>query len=134
MKQEIHITLCFDLASGKVTLNEIVYKLKQLRDPLIAQILEQILKGYDDLICECLSGTHSTTERKGLGRHLSRGDPEKGYCRGRKVRKRGYRNYRRQFSTVFGKVSIPLRVVECCQCGARYSPMLGALKIGRYDR
>ena len=92
MEQEIHITLSFDLATGKVTLNEIVYKLKQLRDPLMAKILEQIVKGYDDLICERLSGTHCTTERKGLGRHIRRGDPEKGFCQDREVHKLGYRN------------------------------------------
>ena len=134
MKQEIHITLRFDLATGKVTLNEIVYRLKQLRDPLMAKILEQILTGYDDLICERLSGTYSTTERKGLGRHGKKEEPEKGFCRGRKVRKRGYRNHPRQFYTVFGKVNVPLRVVECCKCGARYSPLLSALNVGRYDR
>ena len=134
MKQEIHITLCFDLATGKVSLNEIVYKLKQLRDPLMVKILEQILTGYDDLICERLSGTYSSTERKGVGRHGKKDNPESRFCRGRKVRKRGYRNYPRQLSTVFGKVNIPLRVVECCQCGSRYSPLLRALKIGRYDR
>jgi hypothetical protein len=134
MKQEIHITLFFDLATGKVSLNEIVYKLKQLRDPLMVKILEQILTGYDDLICERLSGTYSSTDRKGVGRHGKKDNPESRFCRGRKVRKRGYRNYPRQLSTVFGKVNIPLRVVECCQCGSRYSPLLRALKIGRYDR
>jgi hypothetical protein len=134
MKQEIHITLRFDLATGKVMLNEIVYRLKQLRDPLIAKILEQILAGYDDLICDRLSGIYPTTERKGLGRHGKKHETEKGFCRGRKARKRGYRNYPRQFSTVFDKVNIPLRVVECCKCGARYSPLLSALKVGRYDR
>ena len=134
MEQETHITLRFDLASGKINLNEIVYKLKHLRDPLMVQILEQIIQGYDDLICDRLSEAHSTAERKGLGRHIRRAYPEKGFCRGHKARKRGYRNYRRQFSTIFGKANIPLRVVECCQCGARYSPLLGALKIGRYDR
>ena len=39
MKQEIHITLQFDLATGKAGLNEIVYKLKELRDPLMLKIL-----------------------------------------------------------------------------------------------
>lgn len=134
MEQEIHITLRFNLATGKATLNEIVYRLKQLRDPLMVKILEQILTGYDDLICERLSGTYPAASRKGLGRHARKKDPEKGFCRGRKARKRGYRNYPRQISTVFGKVNIPLRVVECAQCGARHSPLLSALKIGRYDR
>ena len=35
MKREITIILQYDLATGKVNLNEIVYKLKEVRDPLI---------------------------------------------------------------------------------------------------
>jgi hypothetical protein len=34
MEQQIHITLQFDLAIGKVNLNEIVYRLEQLKNPL----------------------------------------------------------------------------------------------------
>ena len=48
MEQEIHITLRFTLATGKVGLNEIVYRLKQLRDPPMLRILDQILMGYDN--------------------------------------------------------------------------------------
>ena len=40
MQQEIHITLRFDLATGKANLNEVVYELKELRDPLMLKILE----------------------------------------------------------------------------------------------
>jgi len=57
MKREIAITLRYDLTIGKVNLNEIVCELKQLRDPLMLQILEEILKNYDDLISERLSQT-----------------------------------------------------------------------------
>jgi hypothetical protein len=134
MEQEIHITLRFNLATGKASLNEIVYRLKELRDPLMLEILEEILTGYDDLICERLSRTYPSKKRKGLGHHARKHDPGNGFCRGRKVLKRGYRNRPRQFSTVFGKVDVPLRVVECCLCGARYSPLLDALKISAYHR
>jgi hypothetical protein len=34
---------------GKVNLNEILYRLKDVRDPLMLQILVEILKSYDDL-------------------------------------------------------------------------------------
>ncbi len=54
MKREITITLQYGLATGKVNLNEIVYKLKEVRDPLMLWILEEILKSYDDLILERL--------------------------------------------------------------------------------
>ena len=136
MEQEIHITLRFNLANGKVGLNEIVYKLKELRDPLMLKILEQVLMGYDDLISERLSRTdiYPSKARKGLGRHLRKGDPEERYCRGRKIRKRGWRSRPRQFSTVFGKLDLRLRVGQCRTCGAFYSPLLSALQIGRYAR
>ena len=136
MKREIIITLQYDLTTGKVNLNEIVYRLKELRDPLVLRILEEILKGYDDLISERLSQTkiYPSKARKGLGQHLRKGDPGKRFCRGRKIRKRGYRRKSRRFSTVFGKLDLRLRVVECLNCGSFYSPLLNALKVGRYAR
>jgi hypothetical protein len=136
MEQEISIALRFKLAIGEVTLNEIVYRLNELRDHLMLRILEEILKSYDDLVCERLSQTRTypSKARKGLGRHLKRGDPDGRFCRGRKVRKRGYRRNLRHVSTVFGQLKLPVRVVECCTCGAFYSPLLSALKVGRYAR
>ncbi|MDZ7696601.1 MAG: hypothetical protein U5R49_06680 [Deltaproteobacteria bacterium] len=86
MEQEIHITLRFDLATGKATLNEIVYRLKQLQNQLMVKILERILTGYDDPICDRLSGTYPSKEWKGLGHHAKANDPKVGFCRGRKVR------------------------------------------------
>lgn len=108
MKREITITLQYDLAIGKVNLNEIVYRLKELRDPLMLRILEEILKGYDDLISERLSQTkiYPSKARKGLGRHIGRGDSECRFCRGRKIRKRGYRKEPRRISTVFGMLDL----------------------------
>ena len=124
MEQQIHITLSFQLATGKVNLNEIVYRLQQLKDPLMLRILEQILRSYDDLICERL-GHHGgvfppSKARKGLGRHIRRADPEARFCRGRKIRKRGFRNQLRTNATVFGKLQLPIRVAECCVCCGRY--------------
>ncbi len=108
MEQEIHITLQFHLATGKVNLNEVVYRLQQLKNPLMLQILEQILRSYDDLISERLShhgGVFPPSKaRKGLGRHKRKGDPGNRFCHGRRIRKRGYRNHLRTFSTVFGTI------------------------------
>jgi len=74
MEQEIHITLLLNLAIGKVGLNEIVYRLKELRDPLMVRILEQIFMGYGNLISERLSQTkmYASKARKALGRQLKR--------------------------------------------------------------
>jgi hypothetical protein len=138
MEQQIHITLQFHLATGKVNLNEIVYRLQKLKNPLMLRILEQILRSYDDLISERLShhgGVIPPSKmRKGLGRHVRKGDPENRFCHGRRIRKRGYRNHPRTISTVFGILKMPIRVAECRVCGARYSPLLDALKLMPYSR
>jgi hypothetical protein len=98
------------------------------------QVLEKILMNYDDLISERLSHTeiYPSKARKGLGRHRVKDDPLGRLCRGRKVYKRGYRQEPRKISTVFGKLNLPIRTVACRRCGARYSPLLNALKIGPY--
>ncbi len=72
------------------------------------KVLEQILRGYDDQISKRLSQTkiYPSKARKGLGRHVRKGDPEGRFCRGRKIRKRGYRNAPRRFSTIFGKLNL----------------------------
>ena len=138
MEHQIHITLQFQLAIGKANLNEIVYRLQQLKDPLMLRILEQILRSYDDLISERLShhgGVFPPSKaRKGLGRHIRKSDPDRRFCHGRKIRKRGFRNRPRTISTVFGKLKQSIRVAECCTCGARYSPLLSALKMTAYSR
>jgi len=136
MEQEIIIALRYELAIGEVSLDEIVFRLKELRDSLMLRILERILVSYDDLICERLGRTdlYPSKARKGLGRHFQKDDQAEHSCRGRKIRKRGYRSHPRVVSTVFGQLRLPIRVVECCRCGAFYSPLLSALGIGRYDR
>jgi len=83
MEQEIHITLRFNLATGKANLNEIVYELKNIKNPLMLKILEQILRGYNDLISEHLSQTkiYPSKAGKGLGRYVRKGGPEGRLCR-----------------------------------------------------
>jgi hypothetical protein len=136
MEQEIHITLRYNLAIGNVSLNEIVYQLKELRDLLMIRILGTILQNYDDLIAERLNRTdiYPSKARKGLGRHMRKDSDRGRLCRGRKVHKRGYRGKPRKISTVFGDIAVPIREVECLTCGARYAPLIGALKIGPYAR
>jgi hypothetical protein len=138
VEQQIHITLQFELATGKVNLNEIVYCLDQLQNTVMLQILKTILTSYDDLIAQRLShhgGVIPPSKmRKGLGRHIRKGDPQSRFCHGRRIRKRGYRKHPRIISTVFGKLELPLRVAECRVCGARYSPLLDALKMAPYTR
>lgn len=134
MKRCVSITCDFDLAIGKVNLNEIVYKLKDIRDSLMLRMLKQILMSYDDLIMNRLTQTkiYPSKMRKGLGRHLCKGNAEEHFCRGRKVYRRGHRN--RKIKTVFGSLDMGVRNAECLTCGSRYAPLLNALQVAPYSR
>lgn len=134
MKRCVSITCDFDLAIGKVNLNEIVYRLKELRDSLMLRILKQILMSYDDLIMDRLTRTkiYPSKMRKGLGRHVRKDDAEERFCRGRNVYRRGYRN--RKIKTVLGFLDMRVRRAECLTCGSRYSPLLNALQVAPYSR
>ena len=46
MEQDIHITLRYNLAIGNVSINEIVYRLKELRDHLMLSEWGQALQKY----------------------------------------------------------------------------------------
>ena len=100
------------------------------------RVLEKVLAWYDAVIVERLSRTdqYPSKARKGLGRHQRKADEEHRYCRGRKVRKIGYRDRPRTLKTVFGTLVIRVRQVECCRCGKRYAPLLNALDITAYAR
>jgi hypothetical protein len=134
MERRVSITCDFDLAIGKVNLNEIVYKLKELKDSLMLRILEQILMSYDDLIMDRLTQTqiYPSKMRKGLGRHVRKDDADERFCRGRKVYRKGHRN--RKIKTVFGLLDMRVRRAECLTCGSRYSPLLNALQVTPYSR
>ena len=134
MNRCVSITCDFDLAIGKVNLNEIVYRLNEIKGSLMLGILREILAVYDDLISERLAGTkiYPSKMRKGLGQHIRKDDAEKHFCRGRKIYRRGYRN--RTVKTVFGSLAFRVRVAECLTCGSRYSPLLNALQVEGYSR
>ncbi len=136
MNREITITLNYRLTRGKVNLNEIVYRLKELRDPLMLKLLTEILKNYDDLIVEHLktSKAYSDKVTEVFGKHKKKKDPQDRFCSGRTIRKRGYRKSPKHINTVFGTLLLPLRSVECCSCEKRYSPLLNALQIEPYSR
>ena len=132
MIKKMYITVQYEIAIGEVGLNEIVYRLKEIRDNLMLWILEEILRSYDEEISERLTKPHTSKERKGLGRHRKKGEDDGCLCRGRKSVRDGSRSDPRKINTVFGCLRLPVRVVQCCKCGAKYVPLLHTLQIKPY--
>lgn len=50
--REVHIALRYSLTMGQCGLNEIVYRLKEIQDQLMLQLLGAILRDLDEAIAE----------------------------------------------------------------------------------
>jgi hypothetical protein len=107
-----------------------------MRDTLMLKMLEHILLAYDDFLVDRFSNLSrypaEVSNINELVRHVRKGKSDKELCEGGDVYRRGYRN--RKLKTVFGMLDIPIAIVECSSCGARYSPLLNALQIEPYSR
>lgn len=133
MKTNVIIQLFSDLVTGQANLNEIVYQLKEIGPQILLRILQAILMAYQEEIIERLTSKHFSEERKGLGFHKRKDDPQKRRCGGRKVKRRGFRSRPRKIKTIFGELELQVREVECLKCGARFCPLLEALGIEDYS-
>lgn len=128
---EVKIELGFNWEVGKLNLNEMVYRVDELKDQLLLQVVEQLIEGYQAVVVERLRPGHSSSDRSGLGRHALKGDSEK-MCGCRKVKRKGFRSAPRCIKSKFGQLRFRLQVVECLGCGKRFFPLLAALDIEPY--
>ena len=84
MKQQIHITLDFELATGKVTLNEIVHRLEQLKNPLLLEVLKR--SAPSRIVCVSslahagMQGRTATINMEDLSFDNRTYDPVASYC------------------------------------------------------
>lgn len=128
---EVQIDLGFNWEVGKLNLNEIVYRVDELADQILRQVVEKLAEAYQAVVVERLRPGHASSERAGLGGHSLKGTQNKP-CRCRKVKLKGFRATPRCINSKFGQLRIRLQVVECLGCGKRFSPLLDALDIEPY--
>lgn len=133
MVSRVEIRLDFNWNVGKVKWNEIAYRIDELIPKLACEVVGKIVDGYQEEVVERLTGTYSSAERAGLGRHHCKGETEKA-CRGRRVIRQGYRKSLRSLNSKYGTVRIRVQEVECEVCGARFAPILDALGLEPYKR
>jgi hypothetical protein len=133
MKGTVTIQLDFEISIGKTSIDEIIFQLKENRDPLMLVVLSSILSVYEAEIVKRLTEPRFPEERAGLGQHIRKGENSR-TCGGRRMNPRGKRSRARRLSTVFGKWEhIPVEV-ECRRCGKRFAPLFSALKMERWQQ
>ena len=130
---KVQIELGFKWEVGKLGINEVAYRVDELASEILRQVMEELVKAYQEEVTERLKPGHSSRERAGLGRHKMKGKSGQ-LCRCRRVKLKGFRQDMRCIKTKYGMMRIPLQVVECLECGKQFCPLLDALKIEPYQR
>lgn len=133
MEMVAQITLKFNWKIGKVTFNEITYKMDEAVRQIFSRMVEKLVEAYQGEVVNRLRPGHSSSDRRFLGRHLKKGSKTE-LCKGRTVRRRGFRWSDRGLKSRYGDIWFRLQEVECLSCGRRYAPVLEALKIAPYQR
>ena len=128
---KVQIDLGFKWELGKLNINEMVYRVDELAPEILTQVIEQLAMAYQEEVTGRLMPGHSSQERVGLGRHEVK-SAEGGLCRGRCVKKKGFRRRFRCIKSKYGMIRIRLQRVECLTCGKQYYPLLDAMKIEPY--
>jgi hypothetical protein len=72
---KVQIELGFNWEVGKLGLNEIVYKVDELADEVLKQVVQQLAEAYQEEVVGRLRPGHPSSERAGLGRHEHKGEP-----------------------------------------------------------
>jgi hypothetical protein len=117
---------------GKLTYNELAYRVDELLPDIYIQVLEQLTQEYQSQLIKYLqSAENSTQEQPDIGRHEDKGKSGES-CRCRRVKRKGFRWYGRHIKGKYGTAEIRLQMVECLGCGKRFAPLLDALKIEPY--
>ena len=133
MEMIAQIDMNFNWKIGKINLNELAYRVDKLIPNIAVQLMEHLIHAYQEEIVSRLKPGYRSSARAGLGRHTRKGNI-KTLCRGRTVRRRGYRWHHRGIKSKYGTLWIRLQIVECLKCGKQYSPLLEALGIEPYQR
>lgn len=128
---KVQIDLGFKWEVGKLNLNELVYRVDEIAPEILTQVIEQLVMAYQEEVTKRLLPGHGSGERAGLGKHEVKGETGRS-CRGRCVKKKGFRHHPRSIKSKYGMIRFRLQIVECLTCGKQYCPLLGAMKIEPY--
>jgi len=128
---KVQIDLGFKWEFGKLTFNELAYRVDELLPEIGIQVLEQLAEEYQSQLIERLQSQNSTQDQPDIGRHEAKGKPGES-CRCRRVKRKGFRWYGRHIKGKYGTAELRLQMVECLGCGKRFAPLLDALKIEPY--
>lgn len=128
---KVHIDLGCKWEVGKLNINELVYRVDELAPEILTQVIEQLVTAYQEEVTERLLPGHGSRERSGLGKHEVKGEEGRA-CRGRCVKKKGFRHHPRSIKSKYGMIRFRLQIVECLTCRKQYCPLLDAMKIEPY--
>jgi hypothetical protein len=116
---------------GKLTFNELAYRVDELLPDIYIQVLEQLAQEYQRQLVKRLQSESDGQDPFDIGRHEVKGKPGVP-CHCRRVKRKGFRWYGRHLKGKYGTAELRFQMVECLDCGKRFAPLLDALQIEPY--
>lgn len=128
MEMNITISLRVNVADEGANVNEICKVVKEVIGEVSEGVGEEIIRGIQEDIIGRLCSRSGRVKKKGLGRHIRKGE-ESVLCRFRSFQRAGHRSEERKVKTDIGELRFKVAYVECRGCGKRHAPVLDVLDL-----
>ena len=133
MEMMIHFAVAVNIEGDRVNANEIFRSVKETMGPVSEQLAFQVVQGYEARVVELLCTPSGSVAKKGLGRHEKKGQ-DGVWCRHRRFERAGRWGHTRRLRGEVCAVEFEPAMVKCLGCGKRFTPVLDALELARYQR
>ena len=123
----IEIAFRVKVSEGGANVNEILQAVRGVLQELGVRLVVAIIEWMQEVFRDRLCG-RDRAAKKGLGGHGDKKHPRR-KCGGREFVKEGYRAELRGLNTELGRVEFRVGYVSCVECGKKWAPILGLLKL-----
>jgi len=120
------------MPEDRANANEIFDASGKIMKKFNKMLLEQIIEAYQEKIVDILCSKSGLVAKKGLGKHPVKGNKSK-LCRCRTFTRSGYWQDKRTLRGEFGSVDFFPAIIQCSNCGKRFTPVLAALELEAYQ-
>lgn len=132
MEFRVEIELNVNMPEDRANANEIFKASGECMCDCFEQLATQVIEAYQEQVVSILCSRSGMVAKKGLGRHRGKGG-DGALCRCRTFTRSGYWQDDRSLHGEYGTVRFRPAIVRCVKCGKRFTPVLDALELDRYQ-
>lgn len=133
MRMIVEVELEVKLEGWRSNLEEIFVAVDEVDEELRARLATSIIEQYQEEVVRILCTPSGRSAKKGLGGHDHKGIPGR-RCRCRTFRRAGHWSEERRLQGKKLTVRFRPAIIECQNCGKKFTPVLEALELEPHQR